>query len=144
LFSLARTPPPLAANEVKEHEMNNKVIAIVAGAIVAVFGVSLLLRIVVMNQYGISSTWMYFGLPFGGIGVLLLLLRLGLLSSGGRSGAAIVPFQHGLGAQTPACVPLSPAASVSQRLNELGALRANGAISEPEYSTMRQQIIAGL
>lgn len=40
--------------------------------------------------------------------------------------------------------PAPPAPSVAQRLQELETLRATGAISEDEYSSKRQQIIAAL
>jgi hypothetical protein len=124
--------------------MNNKVIAIVIGAIVAIFGLSLLMRFIVLSQYGVPGSWVYFGLPFGGIGVLMLLLRLGLLGAGAKSGGAAVPWQAGVGVQMPTEVPASRAVSVSHRLSELDTLRANGAISNAEYNTTRQQIIAGL
>jgi hypothetical protein len=47
-----------------------------------------------LSSYGVSGSWMYFGLPIGGIGLVVLLLRLGLL----------------IGAQTP---------PISQRLHDL-------------------------
>jgi hypothetical protein len=54
-----------------------------------VFGLSLLVRFVVLSQAGVSGLWIfYLGLPFGGIiTVLLLLLRLGVLDFGERPSA---------------------------------------------------------
>ncbi|MGX9788866.1 SHOCT domain-containing protein [Mycobacterium sp. MMS18-G62] len=123
--------------------MNNKV-AIAIGAIVAVFGLSILMRFVVLSQYGVPGSWMYFGLPFGGIGVLLLLLRLGLLNFGEKSAGTNAPWQHNGGVHVSSIPSGQPAASASHRLQQLDALRANGAISEAEYMTTRQQIISGV
>ena len=57
---------------------NNEVVAIVLGAVAAVFALSLLMRFVLLSEYGVPGGWMYFGLPIGGIGLVVLLLRLGL------------------------------------------------------------------
>jgi len=57
---------------------NTKVIAIVLGAVAALFAVSLLIRFVLLSEYGVPGGWMYFGLPMGGIGLVVVLLRLGL------------------------------------------------------------------
>ena len=65
---------------------NNKVVAIVLGAVAALFALSLLMRFVLLSEYGVPGGWMYFGLPIGGIGLVVVLLRLGLLNFGGRSG----------------------------------------------------------
>ena len=51
--------------------MNNKVIAIALGAVAALFALSLVTRFVLLSQYGVSGVWIFFALPFGGIGVLV-------------------------------------------------------------------------
>jgi hypothetical protein len=124
---------------------NNKVVVIVVGAIVALFAFSLLLRFVVLSEYGLPVGWIFFGLPIGGIGVLLLLLRLGLLNNFiERSGGTIPTWLHnGAGQAPPAAYP-PPTRLVSQQLQELDALRASGAISETEYSAKRQRIITDM
>jgi uncharacterized oligopeptide transporter (OPT) family protein len=125
---------------------NNKVVALVLGAIAAVFALSLLLRFVVLSQAGVNGGWIfYLGLPIGGIGALtLLLLRLGLLNFGERSGATIQHWQHNSVVQTPPLASPPPAASVSRRLQELETMRASGAISDTEYTAKRQQIITNM
>jgi hypothetical protein len=81
---------------------NNKVVALVVGAIVAPFAFSLLLRFVLLSEHGLPVGWIFFGLPIGGIGVLLLLLRLGLLNDFvERSGATIPTWLHSSGVQAP-------------------------------------------
>jgi Short C-terminal domain len=124
---------------------NNKVVALVVGAIVALFAFSLLLRFVLLSEHGLPVGWIFFGLPIGGIGVLLLLLRLGLLNNFvERSGATIPTWLHSSGVQAPP-QPAPPAtASVSQRLQELDTLRASGAISDTEYTARRQRILTDL
>jgi Short C-terminal domain len=122
---------------------NNKVVVLVLGVIGALFALSLLLRFVMLSQYGVSGGWIYFGLPFGGIGVLVLLLRLGLLHFGERSGGTIQHWQYS-GVQTPPLAPPPPAASVSHRLQELDNMYANGAISDWEYAAKRHQLISGM
>ena len=100
---------------------NNKVIAIVLGAVAALFAVSLVMRFFMLSAYGVSGSWMYFSLPLGGIGLFVLLLRLGLLNFGERS---------------------APAVPVSARLQQLDGMRSAGAISEAEYHAKREQIIS--
>jgi hypothetical protein len=66
---------------------NNKVIVLVVGAVFALIVVGMVVRFVVLSEYGVSSPILYLGLPIGGISVvLLLLLRLGLLHFGDRTG----------------------------------------------------------
>ena len=66
---------------------NNKVIVLVVGAVVALFTVWMVVRFLVLSEYGVSSPILYLGLPIGGISVVvLLLLRLGLLHFGDRMG----------------------------------------------------------
>jgi energy-coupling factor transporter transmembrane protein EcfT len=122
---------------------NNKVISLVLGAIVALFALSLLLRFVVLSQAGIPVGWIFLGLPFAGIGLLLLLLRLGLLGTWGSQFGWWDP-QHNSSVQTPSLASPPPAASVSQRLQELDTLRASGAMSDTEYTEIRQGIISNM
>jgi hypothetical protein len=133
--------------------MNNKVIALAIGAVVALFALSLLLRFVVLSQYGVPGGWIfYLGLPIGGIGALaVLLLRLGLLNFGERPSGTMQHWhwQQNSGVQAPlpaspppASAPLAP--SVAQRLQELDTLRASGAISDMEYSAKRQRIVSDI
>jgi hypothetical protein len=123
--------------------MNNKVAAIALGAIAALFALSFLVRFVLLSQYGVSGGWMYFGLPIGEIGLVVLLLLLALLNIGERSGGTIQSWHYHSGAQTPPASP-SPVASAPQRLQELEGMRATGAISDAEYAAKRQQIISGI
>lgn len=122
---------------------NNKAVTIVVGAVGALIVLSLIVRFVVLSQYGVSSGWMFFALPFGGIGVIVLLLRLGLLNFGQRSGGTAPSWQHNFGTQAYP-PPSQPAPGVSPRLQELDNMRASGTISETEYSAKRQQIIANI
>jgi hypothetical protein len=121
----------------------NKPIALVVGALVAVFVASLVVRFVVLSQAGLSGgSFFYLGLPVAGIGALtLLLLRLGLLGVGQRSSATIQHWEQHSAGQGPA--PASPlvAASTPQRLEDLEFLRASGTISEVEYTAERARII---
>jgi hypothetical protein len=121
---------------------NDKVIGIVLGAVAALFALSFVVRFVLLSQYGLSGGWIFFALPFGGIGVLVLVLRLGLLNLGDKSGRPVQPWQYNIGVQAPPVAPSPPA--VSQRLQELEGMRANGAISDAEYTAKRQQIISTL
>ena len=63
---------------------NNPVVTIVLGAGAALLALSLIGRFVLLSDYGVSGGWLFFGLPFGGIGLFVLLLRLGVLNFGGR------------------------------------------------------------
>jgi hypothetical protein len=124
---------------------NNKVIAIVLGAVAALFALSLLMRYVLLSEYGVSGGWMYFGLPIGGIGLVVLLLRLGLFNLGERSGGTIQPCHYTSGGmQTPPPVSPLQAATVPQRLQALETVRASGTISNAEYTAKRQQIISSI
>jgi hypothetical protein len=121
---------------------NNKVVVTVLAVVVGLFALSMVMRFVMLSQYGISGSWMYFGLPFGGIGLVVLLLRLGLFNFGERSVRPMQPWHHNISGQTPP--PPVPAAPVSQRLQELDGMHASGAISDSEYSAKRQQIISSI
>jgi hypothetical protein len=122
---------------------NNKVVAIVIGAVVALFALSFVVRLVVLSEYGIPGSWMFFGLPFGGIGIVVLLLRLGLLNFGGATARPAQPLYYNIGAQTPPPAAPQPV-SVSARLQELDGMRSAGAISESEYTVRREQIISAI
>lgn len=124
--------------------MNNKFIAIALGSVAALFALSLVVRFVLLSEYGLSGGWMFVGLPFGGIGIAVLLLRLGVFNSGQRSGSAMVPWQHHIGMQAPPFAPPAPAAAASQRLQELEYLLTSGAISHAEYTAKRQQIMSAM
>jgi hypothetical protein len=122
---------------------NNKVVTIAVGAVAALLVLSVLMRFVLMSMYGVSGSWMYFGLPIGGIGIVVLLLRLGLLNFGDRSGGAIHTWYPGGQVHTPPA-PMVPSAPIAQRLRQLDGMRAGGVISEAEYAAKRQQLISGI
>jgi hypothetical protein len=99
--------------------------------------------LLVLSQAGIPVGWIFLGLPFAGIGLLLLLLRLGLLGAWGSQFGWWGP-QHNSGVQAPPLASPPPAAPVSQRLEELDTLRASGAVSDTEYTAMRRAIISNM
>jgi hypothetical protein len=103
-------------------------------------------RFVVLSQAGVSGMWIfYLGLPIGGIvTVVVLLLRLGLLNFGERPSATVQHRQYNTTAQVPQPSSPPPAASASQRLEELEALLAGGAISDIEYAEKRALIISAI
>src|ERR1700755_1435812 len=104
---------------------NNKIIAITVGAVVALFALSFVVRFVMLSEYGMSGSWMYFGLPFGGIGIVVLLLRLGLLHFGGGSARTAQTWHYNSAVPTPPPAP-APVAPVSQRLQQLDGMRSAG------------------
>jgi hypothetical protein len=111
---------------------NNKPFIILAGVIGAVFVTSFVIRFVVLSQMGLPGSWMLmFLLPAGGVGLLVVLFRLGLLSSMTQSFSAF-----GSGAQ--------PTPSKAQRLQEIENLRASGSMSEDEYTAERARIISSI
>ena len=122
---------------------NNKVVTIVVGAVAALLVLSLVMRFALLSMYGVSGSWMYFGLPIGGIGIVVLLLRLGLLNFGDRSGGAIHPWYPGTQVHTPPA-PMVPIVPITQRLHELDGMRASGVISDTEYAAKRQELISGI
>ena len=69
-------------------------------------------------------------------------MRLGLLNFGDRSSGTIQTWEHHIAMQGPSPAPPSPAASTSQRLEELETLRTRGTISDIEYSEERARIIS--
>jgi hypothetical protein len=123
---------------------NNKPVVILAGAIAALFVISLVIRSVALSELGMPGGWtLYFGLPVGGIGLLILLLRLGLLNFGQGPTATIRPLQHGGVVHAP-WTPAPTVAPTTKRLQEIENLRASGAISDDEYTAERARIIASL
>ena len=123
---------------------NNKPVFILAGAIAALFVISLVIRFVALSELGLPGGWtLYFGLPVGGIGLLILLLRLGLLNFGQEPSATMRAFQHDAVMHAPVKRPPT-VAPTTQRLQEIENLRASGAISDDEYTAERARIIASL
>jgi hypothetical protein len=113
---------------------NNKPVVLIVGAIGAVFALSLVLRFVALSQFGLpGGGFLYFGLPVGGISVLMLLLRFGLLHFADSSRPTIQHWQHP-----------GPASATTRRLQELDSLHASGAVSDAEYAAERTRIIAGV
>jgi hypothetical protein len=113
---------------------NNKPVILLAGAIAALFAISFVVRFVALSEMGLPGGWMLFlCLPAGGIGLLVVLLRLGMHNS----------LSHNFSAFTSA--PSAPAAPTkSQRLQEIENLRASGALSEDEYTAERGRIISSI
>jgi hypothetical protein len=121
---------------------NNKVVAIVLGAVAAVFALSLLMRFVLLSEYGVPGGWMYFGLPIGGIGLCAAAPRAAQLRR--KSGGTIQPWHYNSGMPTPPPVSRPPAASVPHRLQQRETMRESGAISDAEYTAKPQQIISSV
>jgi len=120
---------------------NDKPVIILAGAIAALFTISLVVRFVALSQLGLPGGWLLlFGLPAGGIGLLVVLLRLDMLKT---VNSTIRPWPQNGVTHVPANFP-PPAAPTSQRLQEIENLRASGAISNDEYTAERARIIASL
>jgi hypothetical protein len=123
---------------------NNKPVVILAGAIAALFVISFVVRFLALSQLGLPGGWtLYFGLPVGGIGLLIVLLRLGLLNFGQDSIATMRPFQQDAVMHAPVKLPPTKAPT-TQRLQEIENLRASGAISDDEFTAERARIIASL
>ena len=129
---------------------NNKTVTIAVGAVAAMFAVSLIIRFALLSQYGLSGGWIFFGVPFGGIGLLVLLLRLGIINGASRSNRTGPAWPHDIsGWQAPPAppapyAPRPPAPTVSSSLAELDRIHASGAISDAEYSARRRQILSAL
>lgn len=118
---------------------NNKPVVILAAAIAALFTLSFVVRIVALSDLGASTGWMLlFGVPAGGIGLLVVLLRLGLFNNGSLSFGATTPAAPARWTPMPTVVP------TTKRLQEIEDLRASGAISDDEYTAERARIIASL
>jgi hypothetical protein len=123
---------------------SNKPLLIVAGAVAALFVISFVVRFIALSELGLPGGWMLmFGLPAGGIGLLVLLLRLGLLNFGQSPSATMRPLQQN-GFQPSRWTPAPTAAPTSQRLQQIEDLRASGALSDAEYTAERARIIASL
>jgi hypothetical protein len=100
---------------------NNKPVLILAGVIVALFVISLVIRFVALSELGMPGGWtLYFGLPVGGIGLLILLLRLGLLNFGQEPSATMRAFQHDAVMHAPA-TPAPTVATTSTPRSVLGS-----------------------
>lgn len=107
---------------------NNKPFILVAAAIAALFAISFVVRFVALSEMGLPGGWMLFlCLPAGGIGLVVVLLRLGMLNS----------FSQNFSAFT-------SAPTKSQRLQEIENLRASGALSDDEYTAERGRIISSI
>jgi hypothetical protein len=117
---------------------NNKPVILVAVGIAALFAVSFVVRFVALSEMGLPGGWMLFlCMPAGGIGLLVVLLRLGLLNN----------FSHNFSQNFSAFNAYSavpPAPTKSQRLQEIENLRASGAMSEDEYTAERGRIISSI
>ena len=123
---------------------NNKPALILAGAIAALFVITFVIRFVALSELGLPGGWtLYVGLPVGGIGLLILLLRLGLLNVGHQPSATMRAFPHDAVTHAPVTRPPT-VAPTTQRLQEIENLRASGAISDEEYTAERARIIASL
>jgi hypothetical protein len=110
---------------------NNKPFILVAAAIAALFAISFVVRFVALSEMGLPGGWMLFlCLPAGGIGLLVVLLRLGMLSSISSNFSAFTS------------TPSAP--TKSQRLQEIENLRASGALSDDEYTAERGRIISSI
>jgi hypothetical protein len=110
---------------------NNKPVILLAAAIAALFTISLVVRFVALSAMGLPGGWMLFlCLPAGGIGLLVVLLRLGMLNSVSRNFSAFTSAP--------------PAPTKSQRLQEIENLRVSGAMSEDEYTAERGRIISSI
>lgn len=123
---------------------NNKPALILAGAIAALFVITFVIRFVALSELGLPGGWtLYFGLPVGGIGLLILLLRLGLLNFGQEPSATMRAFQHDAVMHAPV-TPAPTVAPTTQRLQEIENLRASGVLSDDQYTAERARIIASL
>jgi hypothetical protein len=127
--------------------MKTKAVVLLAGGLVALL---LLSRYFALSRSGVPLGWMlYLGLPITAAGVLF---ALRLINLGTGWGAEIDDVKHNSGA--PASPLARPSAagsvsgsvfgSVSERLRELEALHATGAISETEYAARRLRIISSI
>ena len=111
---------------------NNKPFILLTAAIVALFAISFVVRFVALSEMGLPGGWMlFFFLPAGGIGLLVVLLRLGVLTSLSQNVSAFSPAP-------------CPRPTKSQRLQEIENLRVSGALSEDEYTAERGRIISSI
>lgn len=113
---------------------NNKPFIVAAVVVAGLFAFSFVTRLVAFSQFGLPASWMLlFCLPAGGIGLLVVLLRLGMLNRLSQNYSAF---------GTVGAVQSAP--TTSQRLQEIENLRASGAMSDDEYTNERARIIASL
>jgi hypothetical protein len=119
--------------------MKTKVVVLLCGGMVALLLVS---RYFALSRSGLPLGWMlYLGLPITAAGVLFA-LRLVNLGAGWGTKTGTVEHNSEMRAR-PLALP-SLEVSVSERLRELEALHATGAISDTEYSARRLQIISSM
>ncbi len=117
--------------------MKTKVAVLLSGALVALL---LLSRYFALSRAGMPLGWMlYLGLPITAAGVLFA-LRLINLSAGWGTKTDHLEHNSGVRARPLALPP--PEVPVSERLRELEALHAKGAITDTGYSAQRLQIIS--
>ena len=72
--------------------MNNKVIALVGGGVVALIAVLIVLRFILLSEAGMPG-YFYVGLPVGLISLVLVALRVGLFTFGQRPGGTTQQWQ---------------------------------------------------
>ncbi|OBH04263.1 MULTISPECIES: SHOCT domain-containing protein [unclassified Mycobacterium] len=110
----------------------------------ALFALLLLARYFALSRSGLPPGWMlYLGLPIVAAGVLF---ALRLINLGAGWGAGDVGRDVAAPMRPIALSQSEPPAqaSVSEQLRELEGLRADGAISDTEYSARRLRIISEL
>lgn len=123
--------------------MKTKTVVLLPGGLVALLLVS---RYYALSRSGLPLGWMlYLGLPITAAGVLFALRFINL---GAGWGPRSDGMKHNSGVPAyPAALPSAAASvsgSISERLRELEALHATGAISETEYTARRLQIISSI
>ncbi len=59
---------------------HSKIVPIAISVAVAIFAVSMVARFALFSHYGIPGSYLLFALPGAGIGLVLLLLRLGVFA----------------------------------------------------------------
>jgi hypothetical protein len=117
--------------------MKTRVVVLFAGALIALLLVS---RFFTLSQAGLPLCWMlYLGLPITAAGVLFALRLINL-----GAGWTTKDTRHDLAACARPMPIAPPQAESSERLKELEALHAEGAISDVEYSARRLHIISGM
>jgi hypothetical protein len=117
--------------------MKTKIVVLLAGAVVALL---LLSRYVALSQAGLPLGWMlYLGLPITAAGVLFALRLINLGAGWGTKTEDVK--QHSAAPARPSAIPPFEVLA-GERLKELEALHANGAISDTEYAARRLHIIS--
>ncbi len=119
--------------------MKAKVVVLLSGAFVALLLVSCYFA---LSRAGMPLGWMlYLGLPITAAGVLF---ALRLIKLGAGWSTKIEDIKHDGAALARPLAPPPSGPSLSERLKELEALHASGAISDTEYSAKRLHIISNL